>query len=172
VGVLEAWEEAGAEDETLTDGGLELFKYQLAGHSQGSSKSISQAEMDMTTIAINLPQGAIPPRLYPDRRPWRLGGESRECDVCRIAEWIVNELESRLFKGRMVFGQITDKLARDVVSRGQVRSSIWRARRRHGSACRIPASSCINRWAARAVRQPTSRSRRASLSRFARLAIC
>jgi hypothetical protein len=35
------------------------------------------------------------------------------------AEGIVNELESRLFKGRkvMVFGQITDKLARDVVSR-------------------------------------------------------
>src|SRR5580700_11025131 len=99
----------------------------------------------------------------------------------------------------MVFGQITDKLARDVVSRvlalvdesakpiqiyinspgghvesgdsihdiikfvrstvpiymigtgwsrRQVRSSIWLARRRHGSACRIPASSCINRWAA------------------------
>jgi ATP-dependent Clp protease, protease subunit len=35
------------------------------------------------------------------------------------AEGVVNELESRLFKGRkvMVFGQITDKLARDVVSR-------------------------------------------------------
>ena len=35
------------------------------------------------------------------------------------AEGLVNELESRLFKGRkvMVFGQITDKLARDVVSR-------------------------------------------------------
>jgi ATP-dependent Clp protease protease subunit len=35
------------------------------------------------------------------------------------AEALVNELESRLFKGRkvMVFGQITDKLARDVVSR-------------------------------------------------------
>ena len=34
-------------------------------------------------------------------------------------EGLVNELESRLFKGRkvMVFGQITDKLARDVVSR-------------------------------------------------------
>ena len=37
----------------------------------------------------------------------------------RPAEGVVNELESRLFKGRkvMVFGQITDKLARDVVSR-------------------------------------------------------
>jgi hypothetical protein len=35
------------------------------------------------------------------------------------AEGFVNELESRLFKGRkvMVFGQITDKLARDVISR-------------------------------------------------------
>ena len=35
------------------------------------------------------------------------------------AEGVVNELELRLFKGRkvMVFGQITDKLARDVVSR-------------------------------------------------------
>ena len=35
------------------------------------------------------------------------------------AEGVVNELESRLFKGRkvMVFGHITDKLARDVVSR-------------------------------------------------------
>jgi len=35
------------------------------------------------------------------------------------AEGLVNELESRLFKGRkvMVFGQITDKLARDVVAR-------------------------------------------------------
>src|SRR5260370_30452604 len=34
-------------------------------------------------------------------------------------EGLVNELESRLFKARkvMVFGQITDKLARDVVSR-------------------------------------------------------
>ena len=35
------------------------------------------------------------------------------------AEALVNDLESRLFKGRkvMVFGQITDKLARDVVAR-------------------------------------------------------
>jgi len=35
------------------------------------------------------------------------------------AELPVNELESRLFKGRkvMIFGQITDKLARDVVAR-------------------------------------------------------
>ncbi len=35
------------------------------------------------------------------------------------AEALANELESRLFKGRkvMVFGQITDQLARDVVSR-------------------------------------------------------
>ena len=35
------------------------------------------------------------------------------------AEALVNDLEARLFKGRkvMVFGQITDKLARDVVAR-------------------------------------------------------
>jgi ATP-dependent Clp protease protease subunit len=35
------------------------------------------------------------------------------------AEALVNELESRLLKGRkvMVFGQINDKLARDVVAR-------------------------------------------------------
>ncbi len=35
------------------------------------------------------------------------------------AEALVNDLESRLFRGRkvMVFGQITDKLARDVVAR-------------------------------------------------------
>ena len=37
----------------------------------------------------------------------------------RPADMPVNELESRLFKGRkvMVFGQITDRLARDVVAR-------------------------------------------------------
>jgi ATP-dependent Clp protease protease subunit len=46
------------------------------------------------------------------------------------AEGVVNELESRLFKGRkiMVFGQITDKLARDVVSRVLARWHSPRAR--------------------------------------------
>ena len=42
-----------------------------------------------------------------------------ETGETRPAEALVNDLESRLFKGRkvMVFGQITDKLARDVVAR-------------------------------------------------------
>src|ERR1700720_2048684 len=42
-----------------------------------------------------------------------------ETGETKPAEALVNDLESRLFKGRkvMVFGQITDKLARDVVSR-------------------------------------------------------
>ena len=37
----------------------------------------------------------------------------------KAGETLVNELESRLMKGRkvMVFGQINDKLARDVVAR-------------------------------------------------------
>ena len=39
--------------------------------------------------------------------------------VLSFSEALANELEARLFKGRkvMVFGQITDKLARDVVAR-------------------------------------------------------
>src|SRR5438067_10254726 len=42
-----------------------------------------------------------------------------ETGETKPAEALANELESRLFKGRkvMVFGQITDKLARDVVGR-------------------------------------------------------
>src|SRR5271154_4253701 len=42
-----------------------------------------------------------------------------ETGETKPAEALVNDLESRLFKGRkvMVFGQITDKLARDVVAR-------------------------------------------------------
>ena len=42
-----------------------------------------------------------------------------ETGETKPAEALVNDLEARLFKGRkvMVFGQITDKLARDVVSR-------------------------------------------------------
>ena len=42
-----------------------------------------------------------------------------ETGETKPAEAHVNDLESRLFKGRkvMVFGQITDKLARDVVAR-------------------------------------------------------
>ncbi len=45
--------------------------------------------------------------------------ETPETGEQRPAEAPVNELESRLFKGRkvMVFGQITDRLARDVVAR-------------------------------------------------------
>jgi ATP-dependent Clp protease, protease subunit len=45
--------------------------------------------------------------------------EVRETQEKKPVEAPVNELESRLLKGRkvMVFGQITDKLARDVVSR-------------------------------------------------------
>jgi ATP-dependent Clp protease protease subunit len=45
--------------------------------------------------------------------------ETPETGDKRPAEMPVNELESRLFKGRkvMVFGQITDRLARDVVAR-------------------------------------------------------
>ena len=42
-----------------------------------------------------------------------------ETGETKSAEAHVNDLEARLFKGRkvMVFGQITDKLARDVVAR-------------------------------------------------------
>jgi ATP-dependent Clp protease protease subunit len=42
-----------------------------------------------------------------------------ETGETKPAEALVNDLETRLFKGRkvMVFGQITDKLARDVVAR-------------------------------------------------------
>jgi ATP-dependent Clp protease, protease subunit len=45
--------------------------------------------------------------------------EVPETQEKKPVEALVNELESRLLKGRkvMVFGQITDKLARDVVSR-------------------------------------------------------
>ena len=45
--------------------------------------------------------------------------ETPETGEKRPADMPVNELESRLFKGRkvMVFGQITDRLARDVVAR-------------------------------------------------------
>ena len=52
----------------------------------------------------------------PDHEPGaRYVGNGRD----EPAEALANELESRLFKGRkvMVFGQITDKLARDVVAR-------------------------------------------------------
>jgi ATP-dependent Clp protease protease subunit len=50
----------------------------------------------------------------PDDEP-----ETPETGEKRPAEAPVNELEARLFKGRkvMVFGQITDRLARDVVAR-------------------------------------------------------
>src|SRR5215471_18215782 len=47
------------------------------------------------------------------------GPDMPETGETKPAEALVNDLESRLFKGRkvMVFGQITDKLARDVVAR-------------------------------------------------------
>ena len=50
----------------------------------------------------------------PDHEP-----DMSEMGETKPAEALANELESRLFKGRkvMVFGQITDKLARDVVAR-------------------------------------------------------
>src|SRR3984893_12677881 len=53
----------------------------------------------------------------PDDEPE--GPDMPETGETKPAEALVNDLESRLFKGRkvMVFGQITDKLARDVVSR-------------------------------------------------------
>jgi ATP-dependent Clp protease protease subunit len=53
----------------------------------------------------------------PDDEPE--GPDMPETGETKPAEALVNDLESRLFKGRkvMVFGQITDKLARDVVAR-------------------------------------------------------
>jgi ATP-dependent Clp protease, protease subunit len=53
----------------------------------------------------------------PDDEPE--GPDMSETGETKPAEALVNDLESRLFKGRkvMVFGQITDKLARDVVAR-------------------------------------------------------
>ena len=53
----------------------------------------------------------------PDDEPE--GPDIPETGETKPAEALVNDLESRLFKGRkvMVFGQITDKLARDVVAR-------------------------------------------------------
>src|SRR5260221_13801142 len=53
----------------------------------------------------------------PDDEPE--GPDMPETGEAKPAEALVNDLESRLFKGRkvMVFGQITDKLARDVVAR-------------------------------------------------------
>jgi ATP-dependent Clp protease protease subunit len=63
-------------------------------------------------------------RLNHDQPTFRDPDEPEEPDMPatddkKPADAIVNELESRLFHGRkvMVFGQITDKLARDVVSR-------------------------------------------------------
>src|ERR1700694_2503655 len=52
----------------------------------------------------------------PDDEPE--GPDMPETGETKPAEALVNDLESRLFKGRkgMVFGQITDKLARDVDS--------------------------------------------------------
>ena len=53
----------------------------------------------------------------PDDEPE--GPDMPETGETKPAEALVNDLEARLFKGRkvMVFGQITDKLARDVVAR-------------------------------------------------------
>src|SRR5262245_2693531 len=53
----------------------------------------------------------------PDDEPE--GPDMPETGETKPAEALVNDLESLLFKGRkvMVFGQITDKLARDVVAR-------------------------------------------------------
>src|ERR1700730_2058468 len=53
----------------------------------------------------------------PDDEPER--PDMPETGETKPAEALVNDLESRLFKGRkvMVFGQVTDKLARDVVAR-------------------------------------------------------
>jgi ATP-dependent Clp protease, protease subunit len=63
-------------------------------------------------------------RLNQHRPTFRDPDEPEEPDMPatddkKPAEALVNELESRLFQGRkvMVFGQITDKLAREVVSR-------------------------------------------------------
>ena len=57
-------------------------------------------------------------------------------------EGLVNELESRLFKGRkvMVFGQITDKLARDVVSR--VLALVDEFRKADPDLCQLAGRTC------------------------------
>jgi ATP-dependent Clp protease, protease subunit len=71
----------------------------------------------------NPTKGAIPvshqPSTFRDPDDAPDEPETPEAGDKRPEETPVNELESRLFKGRkvMVFGQITDRLARDVVAR-------------------------------------------------------